>query len=308
MKEVEYTQDKQNIRIKKKKRKLNLIRLLIIIILCLITFLGGRASAAVSHVSDENQDKPAAAEPLAGQWNLLLINKNHPVPENFNVELVQLKNGQAFDQRAYPDLQNMMEDARASGLSPYICSSYRTMEKQTTLYNKQVEKYQEQGYSLEDAKEQAGKWVAVPGTSEHQIGLAVDIVAESNQVLDKSQENTAEQIWLMENCYKYGFILRYPDHKSDITGIGYEPWHYRYVGKEAAAEITQRGICLEEYLDTFYSAPKEIDFVPVSPTSAISSKAYSTSAVKFVEEVVAPVTASTREITCLSSSFCSNSS
>ncbi|MBP1761123.1 MAG: D-alanyl-D-alanine carboxypeptidase family protein, partial [Firmicutes bacterium] len=140
-------------------------------------------------------------------WNLMLVNKWHPIKESFHVDLTQLKDGQAIDARAYPDLQAMMDDARAAGLSPYICSSYRTTEKQTMLYNNQINKYKKQGYSEEDAKAEAGKWVAIPGTSEHQIGLAVDIVSISYQVLDKHQENTAEQHWLRENCYKYGFIL-----------------------------------------------------------------------------------------------------
>ena len=96
---------------------------------------------------------------------------------------------------------------------------------------------------------EAEKWVAVPGTSEHQTGLALDIISLYYQVLDKNQENTAEQKWLMENSYKYGFILRYPSDKSEITGINYEPWHYRYVGKEAAKEIYEMGLCLEEYLE-----------------------------------------------------------
>ena len=91
--------------------------------------------------------------------------------------------------------------------------------------------------------------MAVPGTSEHQLGLAVDIVDRSNQNLDESQEDTAVQQWLMAHSWEYGFILRFPTGKSDITGIIYEPWHYRYVGRDAAKEIYDRGICLEEYLD-----------------------------------------------------------
>ena len=107
----------------------------------------------------------------------------------------------------------------------------------------------DQGDLREEAEKQAAIWVAPPGTSEHQLGLAVDIVAESYQLLDRHQEKTAEQQWLMEHCSEYGFILRYPTDKSEMTGIGYEPWHYRYVGREAAEEIMRRGICLEEYLD-----------------------------------------------------------
>lgn len=102
---------------------------------------------------------------------------------------------------------------------------------------------------LEDAKAKAGRQVAVPGTSEHQLGLAVDIVDVSYQLLDTNQENTDVQKWLLENSWRYGFILRYPTDKTDITGIVYEPWHYRYVGKEYAKEIYEKGVCLEQYLE-----------------------------------------------------------
>ena len=105
-----------------------------------------------------------------------------------------------------------------------------------------------QGYSQEDAQTEAARWVARPGTSEHQLGLAVDIVAESYPVLDAGQEDTPEQQWLMANSYRYGFVLRYPEGKSYITGIGYEPWHYRYVGVEAAEQMYRDDLCLEEYL------------------------------------------------------------
>lgn len=182
-------------------------------------------------------------------WNLLLVNAAHPIPENFQIETTPLTNGQAVDSRIYQKLQDMMDAARANGLEPLICSSYRTMEKQTDLFKAQVQSCMKQGYSQEEAEKQAAVWVAPPGTSEHQLGLAVDIVSTSYQLLDEEQENTPEQKWLMKHCAEYGFILRYPTDKSSVTGIGYEPWHYRYVGKEAAKEIMERGICLEEYLE-----------------------------------------------------------
>lgn len=182
------------------------------------------------------------------KWNLILVNRTNPLPDNYEVKLIKLSNGHAVDERCYPDLQNMLNACRAAGLTPVICSSYRTQEKQEQLFNNQVNKWIAQGYSEKDAEEEAGRLVAVPGASEHQLGLAVDIVDVSNQNLDESQEKTAVQKWLMENSWKYGFILRYPNNKSDITGIVYEPWHYRYVGKEAAKEIYESGICLEEYL------------------------------------------------------------
>lgn len=193
----------------------------------------------------ETQETIPAAETA---WNLILVNPWNPLPDDFSVTLTELINGHYIDQRAYPDLQDMMDDARAAGLDPLICSSYRTTEDQKALYDNRVSRFLAEGYTQEEAQTKAAKWVAVPGTSEHQTGLAIDIVATSYQLLDESQKQTAEQQWLMENSYKYGFILRYPSDKSDITGIYYEPWHYRYVGKEAALEIYEQGICLEEYL------------------------------------------------------------
>ena len=183
-------------------------------------------------------------------WMLLLVNPWNPLPEDFTCTRTQLANGQSVDERCYPDLQEMMDDCRAAGLSPLICSSYRTQEKQEQLFQNKVDRLTAQGLSTEEARTEAAKSVAVPGTSEHQLGLAVDIVAAANQNLDQSQETTAVQRWLMEHCWEYGFILRYPEGKSDVTGIIYEPWHYRYVGREAAQAIRDQGVCLEEYLES----------------------------------------------------------
>lgn len=188
-------------------------------------------------------------EQASSDWNLILVNPWNTIPNEYNVQLIQLKNGQAVDKRCYSSLQNMIDDCREEGLNPVICSSYRSQEKQERLFNNEVNRLLSKGYSKEKAELEAGKAVAVPGTSEHQLGLAVDIVDLANQNLDESQENTSVQKWLMKNSWKYGFILRYPNKKSDITGIIYEPWHYRYVGKEAAKEIYEQDICLEEYLE-----------------------------------------------------------
>ena len=181
-------------------------------------------------------------------WNLILVNKDNYLPDNFDVKLKNLSNGHKVDERIYEYLQNMLDDAKKEGLDPIICSSYRTLETQTKLYNKKVKEYTKNGYSKENAEKEASMWVAIPGTSEHHTGLAVDIVSNSYQTLDEKQENTKEQKWLMENSYKYGFILRYPTSKSAITGINYEPWHYRYVGVEHATKIKELGVTLEEYL------------------------------------------------------------
>lgn len=212
-----------------------------------VLFIVGSSADKHPHEKIYTPKEPTGNMP---DWNLILVNSQNPIPEDFTVELTQLKNGQAIDKRAYDDLQAMMDAARSEGLSPLICSSYRTDEKQQALYSNEVKQNLVKGYSQEDAEAEAAKWVSVPGTSEHQTGLAVDIVDVSYQLLDERQERTPVQKWLMQNAHRYGFILRYPNDKSSITGISYEPWHYRYVGKEAAKEIYEKRICLEEYLET----------------------------------------------------------
>ena len=195
-------------------------------------------------------EAPSEAPEIPQEILLVLVNPTHLVPEDWTVDLVQLRNGQAIDRRAYPSLQKMMDDCRAAGLDPVICSSYRTWQTQETLYENRVKRWKNEhpGCTEQEARDGAAFWVARPGTSEHQLGFAVDIVSYSNWNLDSSQEKTATQQWLMQNSWRYGWILRYPTNKSDITKIGYEPWHYRYVGVEAAKEIYESGLCLEEYL------------------------------------------------------------
>lgn len=182
-------------------------------------------------------------------WRLVLVNRWNPLPENYSVQTVELRNGLQVDARCYPDLQAMVDACRTEGLSPVICSAYRTQECQEQLYQAAVQRQLSQGFSQANAETEAGWAVAIPGTSEHQTGLAVDIVDINNQLLDESQESTTVQKWLMEHSWEYGFILRYPNGKSEMTGIIYEPWHYRYVGRENAEQIYASGICLEEYLE-----------------------------------------------------------
>lgn len=160
-----------------------------------------------------------------------------------------LENGQSIDSRCYVELQEMLAACRADGLQPLICSSYRTQEMQEALFQERIDELKAQGYSEKDADTKAATSVARPGTSEHQLGLALDIVDKTQQMLDYTQEYTMVQQWLIANSWKYGFILRYPNDKSELTGIIYEPWHYRFVGKEVAEEIHTRNICFEEYLE-----------------------------------------------------------
>ena len=177
------------------------------------------------------------------EWYLILVNQDNPIPDDYKVQLLSLSNGEQIDTRIYPDLQAMFDAAREEGLELFVRNGYRTFEEQQELYDEKINAFIDEGYSLEEAIQQAEGWVALPGTSEHQLGLSVDI----NPDLEVS---TVDEVysWLENNSYKYGFVKRYPSDKADITGINDEPWHFRYVGHEAAEEMFEQGLCLEEYL------------------------------------------------------------
>ena len=201
--------------------------------------------------SSSSSDSSESTDPTSDQnWALMLVNKDHPLDADYTVDMLQLDEGYYVDARIYDAVQEMLAAVRAEGLSPLVCSAYRSYERQTVLYDNKVAEYLAMGYGEARAKEEAARWVTLPGTSEHQTGLALDIVSSSFQVLDNRQADTPEQKWLMAHCHEYGFILRYPSDKEDVTQITYEPWHYRYVGKEAAKEIMEQGLCLEEYLES----------------------------------------------------------
>ncbi len=187
------------------------------------------------------------------EWKLVLVNKNHKLPGDHSVETVPVagRSGYQFDSRAIGSLNQMIEDAASEGLEIEVCSAYRTIEYQENLIKAQVAKYVAQGMSQTDAEVRTATEIIEPGASEHNLGLAVDLVAKSYQHLEEDQENTAENKWIQANCTNYGFILRYPKGKQGITGIIYEPWHFRYVGEAAAKEIMEQGICLEEYLGEY---------------------------------------------------------
>ena len=181
---------------------------------------------------------------VSEEWNLIVVNAWNELPEDYSVELTELSNGQKVDSRIYPYLREMFDAAREEGVYPVVREGYRTAEEQQEILEDRIQTYINQGYSRSRAERTAKEWVALPGTSEHQLGIAVDINADKSMC-----SNEEVYAWLAENAYKYGFILRYPPGKQEITGTSYEPWHYRYVGVEAAQEIYEQGICLEEYFE-----------------------------------------------------------
>lgn len=181
---------------------------------------------------------------------LVLVNKDHPLSKDYNIKMKTLDNSdKVVAEIISEDLQNMLEDGTSEGLRFCIASAYRSSQRQQEILDQDIKKLTNNGMTEEEAYEQATRTVMPAGYSEHETGLAVDIVALSNQLLDDSQESTPETQWLQENCHKYGFILRYPKDKTDITGIDYESWHYRYVGKEAATYIKKLNLTFEEYLE-----------------------------------------------------------
>ena len=181
-------------------------------------------------------------------WRLRLVNAENPLPADFTVETANVE-GYLFDARAAGDLQAMLYAGREAGVDILLTSAYRTYDYQQGLFQNKVQRVMaEQGISQEQAEPIAATVVARPGTSEHCLGLAVDIICSDYTVLDEGFAQTEAAQWLYEHCAEYGFVLRYPADKTEITQIIYEPWHFRYVGVEAAEYMMENGLTLEEYL------------------------------------------------------------
>lgn len=190
-------------------------------------------------------------------WNMVLVNSTHAMEEGYVPELVELQDGYQVDKRIVDAAKRMLADAKAAGMKIVICSAYRSVNRQEEVFNDSVKDRLKAGMGYWDAYVDTAQSVAEPGTSEHALGLALDLISNQYSELDERQEGTKEAKWLEENCHKYGFILRYPPEKTGITGIIYEPWHYRYVGEEHATKIMELGVTLEEYLKDHYKPEGE---------------------------------------------------
>lgn len=184
-------------------------------------------------------------------WRLVLINKQHPIPDNYDFKLGTFTSGMRCDERVIEDLLLMMQAAKKDGLNLVVRSPYRTSDHQEDNFNDRIKSYMRQGLSYMEAYKATSRVITVPGCSEHEVGLALDITSDTFIPLLQGFADTEEGKWLEEHSHEYGFILRYPSGKEYITGIEYEPWHFRYVGREAAAVIKDEGLCLEEFWDKY---------------------------------------------------------
>ncbi len=206
------------------------------------------SSAPTAGTSAPDPEKAKTyVQPSGAAWNLILVNDYNAVPAGYEEDTVmEWVSGGQMDQRAAEAYRQMLADGAAYDLRGV--SLFRAQSLQESLYSREVEKWKGQGYDQAAAEEKANTVVKRPGYSEHNTGLAADVGGSGNYSLNQDFENTEAYAWLIEHCADYGFILRFPKDKEEITGVIFEPWHYRYVGVEAAREIMSRGLCLEEYL------------------------------------------------------------
>jgi D-alanyl-D-alanine carboxypeptidase len=199
----------------------------------------------------ESETNPEDASPSFSKedWRLILINKQHPIPDDYTFNLATIKGSSQCDERILKDLLNMLKAAKEDGINLVVRSPYRTEDRQVILFDQKIKNYMKRGMSYIDAFKVSSQTVTVPGSSEHEVGLALDITCDSYPSLDAGFGDTDAGKWLAANGGDYGFILRYPLGKEYITGIEYEPWHFRYVGSDAAHVIADEGITLEEFWD-----------------------------------------------------------
>lgn len=191
------------------------------------------------------QEEPPPTKKEITEWNLQLANYENILPEDFTVEVEELADDKYFDARAIKYLKQMINDMMKDGIKDiWVQSAYRSVERQKELYDNSINKYLKQGKTQEEAERLTDEYINKPGSSDHNLGLAVDFNFVNNEF-----EETKAFKWLKEHGEDYGFILRYPSDKEDITKIAYESWHWRYVGKDHAKKMNELNMCLEEYIE-----------------------------------------------------------
>ena len=209
------------------------------------------SSAIVAESESKVIVTPAAS---SADWNLVLVNRENQLAEEIVMELYLTESGYQIDSRIQEPYLQLMEAGKAAGMDFTMISGYRSIEQQQTNYDVNYQNYLASGLSEEEARTKTEEYIALPNASEHITGLAVDITStalanqEGNSGLFPDLENYPEGLWLKENAPKFGFVLRYPKEKEAITGINFEPWHFRYVGIENAMYMTENNLTLEEYI------------------------------------------------------------
>lgn len=248
---------------KRRKRRIKKLRLLIVVIfvVILLFIIGKIKTKKQENIVPENEElatnyeNEVPAQNLVeteekkpnkiDDWRLILVNHDHALPENFSPELTSIDKIRKFDSRAIDELKQMMNQMKKDGITNvWVQSAYRSVDKQEDVFERRVKEYMRQGKTREEAEEFVLQTINKPGTSEHNLGLAVDF-----NYVDYDFDQTAGFKWLKENAENYGFVLRYAKEKESITKVDYEPWHWRFVGKEHAAQMNERNMCLEEYVE-----------------------------------------------------------
>ncbi len=232
----------------------------IVAALALVIRLAGQkeeiAAAVETPVPVSTAIPPASPTPVPGlpavdvsSWELRLVDISHPLGEQFEPPaLTYIGDNESVDSRVAHDLNLLIGDAKQAGFTVYVCSGYRDYSTQYSIYWEHIDRYEAQGMTREEADAATLLEVQYPGCSEHQSGLCVDLLESQDQPMEPEIGGSGLMLWLEQNCADYGFVVRYPDGKTDITGIEYEPWHLRYVGHEAAKYMMEQDLCLEEFL------------------------------------------------------------
>lgn len=198
------------------------------------------AAANVSSAAVSQSEQTAFQQ--SADWRLVLVNSREALPNSYQPQIVSCENIQ-IDERIEPPFLEMKAAAAKENISLWLTGGYRSEEVQAQLFEAEVQKYLLKGINQVDAENAAQKNVSKPGCSEHNTGLAVDLNGAGDDFV-----NSSAYSWLQKHAAEYGFILRYPDGKEAITGVEFQPWFYRYVGTENAVQISEGGLCLEEYL------------------------------------------------------------
>ncbi|MBD5104677.1 MAG: M15 family metallopeptidase [Ruminococcaceae bacterium] len=257
----------------------------VIVILLIITAAAGSCSGSEKDETDTSPQESANSTPAESQsasapeetsavnavvkikynaeedWALYVIGNKNPLPENFTVETKTVTGERTLDSRCADYAIQMLDAAAEQNVGLFVTSSYRSVQRQAENMESYINTLISQGYSQDEAKIQAEKEIALPGRSEHNAGLAMDIVSSdywsTHDDLDESFEKLPQFDWLIANSWKYGFVLSYPKGKEDITGIIYEPWHYRFVGLKHAEkmhevyESTGEFLTVNEYIEQY---------------------------------------------------------